>query len=232
MKQKQLALPLWEALHSAQRLPEHVHLDELLGQMEQAIAELPTAEQLQVAGEALLRVTEVYATRAEVLMTAWEDAYRDPVVAPGFFADVVRQTMAVDLTELMEPKTPRKSRTKRTPQAETADGSIAAPVDKTAALALVEQLDAEAATEAAQKQQVLAVAHDEDVRRWSQAIDQWLQAAPEQSIAFAQLCNCLAMPWVEVWLGLLLGGFALEQRGEFYGSSIWIKRSGASATEI
>ena len=32
------------------------------------------------------------------------------------------------------------------------------------------------------------------------------------------------MPMVEVWLGLLLAGFALEQRGEFYeNNNIWVR---------
>ncbi|MBD2519753.1 hypothetical protein H6G93_33325 [Nostoc sp. FACHB-973] len=36
----------------------------------------------------------------------------------------------------------------------------------------------------------------------------------------------LQMPMVEVWLGLLLGGFTLEQRGNFYNSrNIWVKSS-------
>lgn len=33
----------------------------------------------------------------------------------------------------------------------------------------------------------------------------------------------LSMPWVEVWLGVLLSGFELEQRGEFYQAAIWVK---------
>ncbi len=36
----------------------------------------------------------------------------------------------------------------------------------------------------------------------------------------------LQMPMVEVWLGLLLGGFTLEQRGDFYNSqNVWVKSS-------
>lgn len=31
------------------------------------------------------------------------------------------------------------------------------------------------------------------------------------------------MPWVEVWLGVLLGGFELEQRGEFYEGEIFVR---------
>ncbi len=35
---------------------------------------------------------------------------------------------------------------------------------------------------------------------------------------------------VEVWLGLLLGGFTLEQRGDFYhNQNVWVKSSETSA---
>ena len=38
------------------------------------------------------------------------------------------------------------------------------------------------------------------------------------------LQKALKLPIVEIWLGLLLGDFKLEQRGHFYDSSeIWIK---------
>ncbi|MDB9317134.1 MULTISPECIES: hypothetical protein [Cyanophyceae] len=42
-------------------------------------------------------------------------------------------------------------------------------------------------------------------------------------ISLTKLQRMLRMPMVEVWLGLLLGGFVLEQRGDFYHSqNIWI----------
>jgi hypothetical protein len=37
------------------------------------------------------------------------------------------------------------------------------------------------------------------------------------------LQTALPLPMVEIWLGLLLGDFKLEQRGEFYNANeIWI----------
>lgn len=139
--------------------------------------------------------------------------------------------MAVDLSDLMVPAPPRKPRTKATGKAE---GSIAAPVDKAAAMALVEQLEAEAVAAAEQEQQVWAIAHDEDVTRWAQAISEWLQETPDQTVSFVELYRSLEMPWVEVWLGLLLGNFTLEQHGDFYNSTIWAKcpTSHASAVKI
>ncbi|WP_375490895.1 hypothetical protein [uncultured Nostoc sp.] len=41
------------------------------------------------------------------------------------------------------------------------------------------------------------------------------------------------MPIVEVWLGLLLGGFTLEQRGNFYqNQNVWVKSSETTTGDI
>lgn len=101
------------------------------------------------------------------------------------------------------------------------EGSIAAPVDKVAVLAMVDQLAAE--DEAAQKQSVLAIAPSEDVVSWTTTISEWLQTAVELPVSIAELSCGLEMPWVEVWLGVLFGGFQVEQRGEFYESPVWVK---------
>jgi hypothetical protein len=103
MKPVQLELNLWAELEDFQHL---------LDAVEQAVSRLPESQQLQVAGDALLRIAELCESRAEMLTTEWEEAYRDPIVGQGFFAEMVRQTVAVDLSELMEPMPLRKPRTK------------------------------------------------------------------------------------------------------------------------
>lgn len=48
-----------------------------------------------------------------------------------------------------------------------------------------------------------------------------------------QLVSDFKMPMVEVWLGLLLGGFILEQRGNFYhNQNVWVNRSLTSTGDI
>jgi len=43
-------------------------------------------------------------------------------------------------------------------------------------------------------------------------------------MSWSELEAGLGMPWVELWLGLLLGGFQVEQRGEFYQrETIWVE---------
>ena len=224
---------LRETLRAARLLPEQANLSELMPRVDEALTQLSTGSaemtdsaRLQVAGELLLQVADLCDVRAEALMTGWEETHRDPIVERSFFADVVRQTMTVDLSDLMEPAPLRQPRTKRVKPTEIQAGSIVAPVDKAAVLALVDQLEIEVEI---QKQQVLAIASDEDVTRWTSEIAQWLQAVPEDLVSFAQLCHGLQMPWVEVWMGLLSGGFELEQAGEFYRSAIWVKRSSKNA---
>jgi len=223
---RQMEWEMWDQLQQAQQMPEAINVAQMLDAVEATAAQLPEAERLRFAGDALLQIAELCAARAGALMTQWEESARDPIVDHGFFADVVRQTMAVDLSDLMEPARRRKPRTKRIKLIEIQAGSIVAPVDKTAVLALVEQLEIEAEI---QKQQGLAIASDEDVTRWISEIAQWLQAVPEDLVSFAQLYHGLQMPWVEVWMGLLWGGFELEQVGEFYQSAIWVKRSSKNA---
>jgi hypothetical protein len=223
MKGEQLELNLWAELRRAQQMPETVEVVQILNTMEVTAAQLPEAARLQFAGEALLQIAELCAARATVLMTEWEEAYRDPIVQQGFFTDLVRQTMAVDLSDLMEPTPPRKSRTKRVNSAEAEEGSVVATVDKAVLLAMVDQLESEAALEEERKQQVLQIAHDEDVSRWIEAIAQTLQTNSECIVSFADLCSYLKMPCVEVWLGVLLGNFELEQQGNFYQAPILVK---------
>ena len=102
MKPIQLELNLWEELKDFQHLLDGV---------EAIVRHLPESQQLQVAGDALLRIAELCESRAE-LLTEWEEAYRDPIVGQGFFSELVRQTMAVDLSEVMAPPPVRKPRTK------------------------------------------------------------------------------------------------------------------------
>ena len=202
MTTRQLEFDLWDQLHQAQQMPEAIDLVQMLDAVEAAAAQLPEAERLRFAGDALLQMAEVCAARSGVLMTQWEESSRDPIVEQGFFADVVRQTMAVDLSDLMEPAPVRKRRTK---SIEVPQGSIAASVEKAAVLAMVDQLE----DEELQKQNVLAIAHSEDVAQWVAAIDHWLQAMPIEQIHFIDLCQGLGLTRVEVWLGVLFGRFEL-----------------------
>lgn len=228
---QQLELPLWLQLQSARLAPEAVDLMAVLDQAESAIAQLPEREQMQAAGEAILQLAQLCSLRAEVLITEWEDAYRDPIVDNSFFSDIVRQTMAVDLSDLIKPAPPRAPR--RSKSNSKAETSVAAVVDKSAVLAMVEQMDAESYTselpmsDEQKKQLALAAAHNEDISTWKKAIAQWMQQSGSKPVSLLQLHQALGIPLIEVWLGLLLGGieqYQWDTSEEFYNETgeIWL----------
>ena len=217
----QLELELWDQLQQAQQMPEAINVAQMLDAVEVTAAQLPEAQRLRFAGDALLQVAELCVVRAGVLMTQWEESSRDPIVERGFFADVVRQTMAVDLSDLLEPAPPRQRRTKSMHKPE---GSTASPVDKAAVLAMVDQ-ESEATDAETRKRNLMEIAHSEDMIQWAAMITQWLQVTPTNRVHFIDLCQSLGLSRVEVWLGVLFGRFELQQEGEFYSDALWVKQT-------
>lgn len=230
MNYEQLEIPLWSHLQSCRLAPESIDLVAVIDQAERDISGLPQEVQMQAAGEAILQLAQLYSLRSEVLLDDWENAYRDPQVANDFFADIVRQSMAVDLSDLMEPALPRKRRARAVPKARD---SVAGVVNKSAVLAMVEQLEANASTsdsslsDEERKRQALSVAHDEDVFAWRDAISQVMQQHRGQKISLWQLHQVLNISLVKVWLGLLHSPtpHQWDSTGEFYREAwdIWIR---------
>lgn len=69
----------------------------------------------------------------------------------------------------------------------------------------------------------LSLAHDEDVSTWNQTIARWMIEQRISTIPLMQLQRSVEMPLVQLWLALLLGGYEIEQRGEFYDAQqIWV----------
>jgi len=202
MNYHKLELPLWSHLRSCRLFPESVDLVAMLDRAEVEISQLPKKVQMQVAGEAILQLAQLYSLRSEVLLDNWENAYCDPQVRSDFFADIVRQTMAVDLSDFMEPNPPRKRRAKSTIKARD---SVIGVVDKSAVLAMVEQLEANASSDDSslsdpeRLRQALSVAHNEDVFTWCDAIAHWMQQHQGHKVSLWQLQQSLDMTLVEVW---------------------------------
>ena len=70
----------------------------------------------------------------------------------------------------------------------------------------------------------IALAHDENVSEWGATISVWLDEWG-QTVPLLELQRLVEMPLVQVWLGLLLNGFEIEQRGDFYDTEqVWILR--------
>lgn len=108
----------------------------------------------------------------------------------------------------------------------------------------VDQMAAEQPLDEAQMaEQIRDLAHGENVEEWSRAIAQYLSTQTVESVCMTQLKQALPISLIEIWLGLLLGGFRLhssslekENRRQasqqskhcpdwFYYSEVWVSCS-------
>ena len=138
-------------------------------------------------------------------------------MADDAFARYVRQSMVVDFDQFIEPlqSLPRKI------SEQTKHGnSIVGAIDKEV---LIQALEQESLLSFEEKfEQAISTAHAEDVSAWVDAIAHCI-VNNSYPMRLMDLQSALPLSMVEIWLGLLLGDFKLEQRGEFYNASeIWI----------
>jgi len=69
MEVQQLELDLWQSLEKASRFPETADLRSLCDALEQTLSDQSLAEQLTVAGDVLVQLSEVHAARANLLIS-------------------------------------------------------------------------------------------------------------------------------------------------------------------
>ena len=219
-------LSLWDYLDTASKTPVDADLFGLLDRVEQSIELLPMSEKLAVVGEAILRLGEIYGSRCAVTLA--EIGYlshpeREPCLSLDAFDVYVRQSSFVDLEQFIEtPALPEVEREYNlTVVREQSKAQVLAEIGES------EEIDPEAAY-----RQAIALAHDENVSEWGAAISVRLgelgrssSDGVQVSVSLLELQRAIEMPLVQVWLGLLLNGFEVEQRGEFYDTDqVWILR--------
>jgi len=226
MEVQQLELDLWQSLEAASRFPETADLRSLCDALEQTLSHQSLAEQLTVAGDVLVQLSEVHAARANLLISGWERRHNpaEPVVNLENCVDLFVQSLTLDVSDLFEEPEPIQYPSNRKQKSSIQEeGSVVGEVDKNALLNWVDQVAADQAlNEAQMAEQIRDLAHGENVEEWSRAIDQYLQRFGS-NIRLPDLQQALKMPIVELWLGLLLGGYPLEQQGEFYNrQTLWI----------
>ncbi|MDX2271947.1 MAG: hypothetical protein NW237_08355, partial [Cyanobacteriota bacterium] len=134
------------------------------------------------------------------------------------------QSLTLDVSELFEEPEPIQYPANRKQQlSRQEEGSLVGDVDKDALLSWIDQTVMEPPLNALEMAaQLRDLAHGETVEEWSRAIAQYLRQFPS-TICISDLQQALAMPLVELWLGLLIGGYSLTQHGEFYDNqTLWI----------
>ena len=98
-------LSLWDYIDTASKTPVDADLFGLLDRVEQSIELLPMSEKLAVAGEAILRLGEIYGSRCAVMLA--EIGYlshpeREPCLSLDAFDVYVRQSSFVDLEQFID----------------------------------------------------------------------------------------------------------------------------------
>ncbi len=215
-------MTIWDVLDELSESPPRSSLAPMWECLDAELEKLPLEAQLLTAALAFSQIADILKSRAEVLLQDTRDrnSLLGPIISTDLFAGLVRTTMHLDLDDLIEPETPQTFKPHGPHQfsylTESGD-SVAAPVEKANVLAMLDEVTT--------LEHVRNLASDEDVPKWQSAIANYLINVKDE-ISLVKLQRVLQMPMVEVWLGLLLGGFTLEQRGDFYHNhNVWVKSS-------
>ncbi|MEO1590897.1 MAG: hypothetical protein AAFU71_06360 [Cyanobacteria bacterium J06632_22] len=215
---RQLELDLDLAFEEASAVPEEADVRILWQQFEGVMRDLPWRDQLRLGGEVINQLAGICEAKADVLWEDWQDAHNadGPVMDGDWLRGLTRQTQELDFSEHV--KRPSYALKEQDSQLEDED-SVVGEVDKATVLAFLDDL-----TEEEEKQKALAVSHAENVSDWIQQLSSRGIGRPQKLIELQQQ---LQMPLIELWIAALLGGFSLEQRGEFYETAeVWVGQSG------
>jgi hypothetical protein len=210
-----LQLMLWEWLDEAAQvvtqLPKLVTIQDGVDILDAALEDLsqtPLSVQLSIAAQAIDQLASLYQRKAEELLFGWENqAAIGATLSVDWSAGLVRQPIKFDLSAVVEPvaeKLPRRSKPNPAVDPET---SIAAPIPKENAIAF---LDAIAEGDTDLQSRLAAFAGNESPAQWQAKIDRSFDKFEEPTIlSFTQLRQQTGLASVELWLGLLLGGYHL-----------------------
>lgn len=210
MNQKYVQLSIWDLLEEAKKEPLEADFDLLWDGLDVSLVDLEVSQQLQVAAEVLLQMVEVFRVRSTEAFEELE-IYRSndgAMMGDRDFAPFVRQTMEIDFDEFVEPLVSniRKSYT-------TAEGddnqSIVEIVDRELLLETIEEsLESSLQQKTAS---VIEITHSENVSDWVEAIANYFTMTGIKKATWSELLDNLYIAPVEIFLGLLLGDFALNQ---------------------
>ncbi len=160
----QLELDLWGDLKSALNKPNGADFSQLWQDLESAIAPLENNQQLHVAASAISQIVEVYVKRATGILDSLEvtDNSLGPVLDDDFLSGLMRQSMSLDLSDLMEEFA---SDTEVSPSS----GSVVSVIDRKEARALARKARAQI------RKALKALAEQENIPQWQNVIAHWMR---------------------------------------------------------
>ena len=169
---KQLELDLWGDLKTALTEPESADMKLLWQGLEEAIAQARTQgfahqgsnEQLLVAGDAIAQIVQVYVKRANSILDSLEvsDSSDGPVLDEDFLSGLMRQSMSLDLSDLME------GFAFEVESSPALVGSVVSVINRKEAKAIARK------ARAAMRKALKELAEQENIPKWQQAIAHWI----------------------------------------------------------
>ncbi|MBW4441992.1 MAG: hypothetical protein KME10_12285 [Plectolyngbya sp. WJT66-NPBG17] len=207
---------------------ETINLKAVWKSLDQPIAQLETPQQIQVVGRTIEHLVELFVASSEQRFEELDATLTQdgPQMTIEQFLPYVRQGMEIDFSQFVGgfdretergPYVPRKFESENLED----DRTIAAVVDPATLADAVEGLEAGAVIDL---EAALELAHVEDVEAWAKAISAYFEAAEVEIVSLQTLRQSVHLPWIEMWLGLLLGGYRLERQGtDFYSGDIWVR---------
>ena len=218
---------LWQALDQVLRHPEDLEAADLLQIMAQAIAPLPLAEQLAVAGFVFDQLAGVVNTRATLLLESWESWHRpvDPILDFSRDPDLFVQSQRLELSDLVDTTPapvfyPLERKSPSSPDSAFDDADVTDDhglegLLSDGLLGVQAPIPAAVPTEPLSESDVLdtlrALSHGENIPLWSSQVSDAMrsltqkQRRPVKALPLLTLQQSLQVPLVEVWLALLLG---------------------------
>ena len=194
-------LSIFDYIDAASKTPVDADLFGLLDRVEQSIEFLPILEKLEIAGEAILRLGEIYGSRCAVTLA--EIGYlshpeREPCLSLDAFDVYVRQSSFVDLEQFIEsPELPEVERGYER-------GSVVRELSVVEALAEIsDEVVTEEMEVARVADLVLGIAYGEEIELWASRIRAVMVECEEMLLVELQEKSGLNL--VDLWLGLLLG---------------------------
>ena len=212
---KQLEFSMWQDLKTAKSEPLAANLQQLWSKLEQVIELTDKNQKLRVLGDAIASIVEIYVMRANAILSTLEapdSSGGEPILSEDFLNDLMRQSMSIDLSDMMEKLFPEPESKPRSPV--PAPSSVVAPQNLDAAYAIASIVPDDP------KQMLVELAGNEQVSQWSTTISNWIQQhSCSERVSLLQLQQALGLPLVEIWLGLLLSSghqYGWETSGDFY----------------
>lgn len=210
-------------LQDAIAQPANANLNLLWHQLELVLSNLPEEEVLKVAGDAIAQLALICAARATLFLEDWQTRYNppfislvEPVLSDDLLAGVLRQTMSLNLENLLEEADPQRRSERLRPE-----DSVVLDVEKAAVLEMLDQIEL--------KQAALHIAYEESISEWSVVVLQWVNGR-SQPVSLATILSNVELPPVRIWLGLLLANPSLrwehqwKTEEEFYDpNNIWLQ---------